>query len=208
MDKNYYSDFTDYYVGYKKYYKNEYAVIPPISLASFEEFRYKMNDNFIEKCKEEIELELYNSCGFFYLFVIVSQNQYSDKIFDYYKVWKKIKDDVSILQKGVERKHNFKKKNVYVSVALFDIKYIRNILSYLLFNQNSSFVYACNNKSILETEKSIEIYNSIFMEETILCNNDLFSLTKLFNDILQDEIIIRASSDGEKVGLDLLKKLK
>lgn len=206
MDKINYSNFTDYYVGYKKYYKDKHNIIPPISLIVFEEFLNKINSNFIEKCRKEIEFELYKNCRYFYLFVIVTQNQHSDKIFDYYKVWKKLKGEVQILQKGVERKYNIKNRNVYVGVASFDLKNIHNILSYLLYNQNTSFVYACNNKNILQTEKSVEIYNNIFIEENILSNSDLYSLTKLFNRIEQNEIIIRTSFDGEKVGIDLFEK--
>lgn len=200
----------------KRYYKNiwewngnwkEYCLRNNVNLTvnCYEEFISKLDENFLLECEKGVFSDLCCENKYFYWFLVLYQNNMSPKIFDYYKVWKRIKIDIPLLQKGVEKRYRLGGENVYVSVALFDYHNIRSVLKDMMDTQRKSFIYCSTSKTLVDEQESIRIYNKIFNTNNDLMDQQVF-LKSICRDMLKDEAVIQLFFDGEEIEMDIFKR--
>lgn len=203
MKKYYFNNIREWGEEWKNYYL-KYGI--NLSVTSYEEFINDLDDNFFVECQKEIYSDFIYNDMHFYVFLIVYQNNLSDKVFNYYKVWNRVKDDIPLIQKGVEKKYSFLRKNIYVSIASFELFNIKEILEYILKSCWNSFIYCSKNGRLINEQESLKMYNRIFnMNNNLLDERSL--IKSICRNILKNEAIIQLSSDGEKIGMDILKKI-
>lgn len=202
MRKRTYKNFVEGKILYKKFYDSHNLPYPQLSLTSYEEYISIADKSYWEYCCNEIYELVRKQRFFLYLFIITLKDNYSTKLFDYYKIWKRYRD-IPLLEKGIENKYNLNEKEIYVSCGRFDIQNISIILKYLFENPSKMFIFCTWNKAL---QDNIEMYNSLCNQENLLNNSEYFGFKQLFEEMEIEETIIQSSFDGEEIGIDIFRK--
>lgn len=202
MNKYYYKNIWEWNASWKDYCLK---CDMNLSVTCYEEFLNDLDENFILECEKGVSTNICFENNNLYLFLVLFQNNMSSKIFDYYKVWKRVENDIPLIQKGIEKKYSLMEENVYVGVALFDFNNIRNILKFMLDTQRKSFIYCSINERLIDEQESIKICNKIFNGSNCFIDEQIF-LKSVCGDMLKDEAIIQIFFDGESIGMNIFKK--
>ena len=206
MKKTVFNKFIDGMYSYNNFYKTFNICPPRISLTCYDEFLSVADKEYFKFCSEKLHLKFKDRKEYcFYLFIISFQGNYSNKIFDYYKIWKNQNINVPMIEKGIEKKCIINKEAAYISCGTFDLDNITEVLIFLFKNQKRAFIL-CSKKRKLQ--KCTKIYDELTSLENQLDENDFFGLKKLFEEMTEGEIFVNVSSDGELIGVNIFEKNK
>jgi len=199
MNVSVYNDFVEGNDLCKLYYDN--TTKPSLLLTRYDEYINNIDKKFLGFLSEELNYKLSNKkYGYFYFVCIKQKGDCSDKIFDYYKIWKKDYKKLPLFDKGIETRYSLFYEEVYISCAKFEQKNISIVLNTFLNNKGNSFIFYSKDINLQNEET---FYASLCDEKYRISKVDSFCYGKLFSEMKKDEILVKYSFDGECVGVDI-----
>lgn len=208
MQEIYYDNFLEANEIYLNYYDYNKLLVPSISLKCYEDYINNVNDYFYDKVSRIISDIVKNGNMECYLFVIKQQEGLSEKMFDYYKVWKRIQNEneIVMLECGKEERILIDNQMSYISVGKFERERIIDALKFLFSNQYNAFIFCSKTKNLLETNFSKEVYQFLYDDNNFIDRRDKFGLKKFFEVMGEKDILIRVQFDGEIIGIYIYEK--
>lgn len=181
---------------------------PNLTLICLESFclEYENIDGYIHYIKNELEKikDAIFSNKKIYLCMATRKNSDSNKIIDYYKVWKTVTEKYRIdsFNLGCEIKIKVDDEVLYASCA--EVDYAHLDIAITIMNdyryRSLAFIYITPNDTML-LEDSIR---NLF--KTIVKTKYSFDLIKLYHLIQVNDVIINFVSDGELIDLLIAQK--
>lgn len=206
MKKKVFDNFVNGMYTYNEFYRCNKLQYPLMSLICYDEFLSIADREYFEYCRKEIYSILEKKVKFhLYIFIISYKGKYSEKIFDYYKIWKNKKFDLPLSLRGEENKYVINGEELYISSASFELNNVGNILEFLFNNQKNAFILCSKDKKFNNCH---ELYENLCSIENKLDGRDYFGFKYLFEKMADGEIVINVSSDGEEIGVNVFEKNK
>lgn len=207
-----YKGILDCYPILEYEYKNKMKELPCVVIRSFEGFlnEFSNKDDFIKKAFLELDVlkgKLFMNEMSIYLCIATQNLGESDKMQDYLKVWKKLKMyEIDNFHFGYEHKIIMNNSFIYSGNAKLVYKDINKALDVLYDNQNNSFIYITFDNELIKADKTKDLYNMLLYGKFNKIGCDMFDFSDLYNSMSQNASIIRLTSDGEEISMDIIQK--
>lgn len=215
-----YKSFLERYPWLEDEYEKISKKLPCVLIRSFEGFIDDLSnkhifvprDEFVLKAaqildtlKEELFIQKMNM----YLYVMFGNGGESDKIQDYYKVWKwlkKEKYDINNFHLGYEYKTKIDNSVVYAGNAKFEFRDIDKALKILYDNEYKSFIYITADNTLTEDDKVKELYDMLLNESIEKIGHDKFDFSNLYENMHLNNSIIKMATGGEEFCMDIIQR--